>query len=123
MLLRADRWALLLGLAVLMDGSPAHGQANLSAGKSPAQIFSTSCSACHRSPQTVKRTSPAFLREHYTTGTREAIAMAGYLASVRAELQRRAAEAGTASGPVPPVPPVPGVPGLADQTGAEIQTA
>jgi hypothetical protein len=57
-------------------------QSNLDAGKSPAQIFAATCNACHRSPREIKRTSAGFLQEHYTTGPREAAAMAAYLASV-----------------------------------------
>src|SRR5262249_59057447 len=66
---------------------------NLDAGKSAAQIFADTCNACHRSPREIRPTSAAFLREHYTTGGREAAAMAAYLASVgsdsRAVQQRR----------------------------------
>jgi hypothetical protein len=73
--------------------TPALAQSNLDAGKSPAQIFADTCNACHRSPREIKRTSSAFLREHYTTGMREASAMASYLASVgsdtRAVQQRK----------------------------------
>jgi hypothetical protein len=67
--------------------TPALAQSNLDAGKSPAQIFVDTCNACHRSPREIKRTSPAFLREHYTTGMREASAMAAYLASVGTDVR------------------------------------
>jgi hypothetical protein len=80
--------ALTLGLL-----TPVLAQSNLDAGKSPAQIFSDTCNACHRSPREIRRTSPAFLRDHYTTGMREAAAMAAYLAAVgsdaRAVQQRK----------------------------------
>ena len=73
--------------------TPAHTQSNIDAGKSPAQIFSATCNACHRSPRELKPTSAGFLREHYTTGGREAATMAAYLASIgsdpRAVQQRR----------------------------------
>jgi hypothetical protein len=59
----------------------AHAQSNLDAGKSASQIFSETCNACHRSPRELKQTSPGFMREHYTTGPREAAAMAAYLSS------------------------------------------
>lgn len=82
----------LIGAAMLV-AAPAHAQSNIDAGKSPAQIFSNTCNACHRSPRELKPTSAGFLREHYATGGREAAAMAAYLASVgsdsRAVLQRR----------------------------------
>jgi len=61
---------------------PAEGQGNLDAGKTPAQIFASTCNACHRRPQELKRASAGFLRQHYTTGQEEAAAMANYLAGV-----------------------------------------
>jgi hypothetical protein len=83
------------GLVCLTLGAapPAQAQSNLDAGKSPAQIFSDTCNACHRSPRELKPTTPSFLREHYTTGAREAATMAAYVSSVgsdpRAVQQRR----------------------------------
>jgi hypothetical protein len=89
------RWT--MGAAVLF-ATPAFAQ-NLDAGKSPAQIFSDTCSACHRSAREVRQSSPGFLREHYTTGAREAASMAAYLASVgsdsRAIQQRKPPSLGT----------------------------
>ncbi len=83
----------LVTAAAVAAAAPAQAQANLDAGKSAAQIFADTCNACHRSPREVRPTSAAFLREHYTTGAREAAAMAAYLASVgsdaRAVQQRR----------------------------------
>src|SRR5262249_5140160 len=83
----------VLAAAALAAAHPARAQANLDAGKSAAQIFADTCTACHRSPRESRPTSAAFLREHYTTGAREAAAMAAYLASVgsdtRAVQQRR----------------------------------
>ena len=80
-------------------------QSNLDAGKSPAQIFAGTCNACHRSPREIKRTSAAFLREHYTTGAREAAAMAAYLASVGSDpaavQQRRPPVLGAGQQPAP----------------------
>jgi len=73
-------WAVALALSIAAQ--PAQAQSNLDAGKSAAQIFADTCSACHKSPREIKRTSAAFMREHYTTGMREATAMAAYLASV-----------------------------------------
>lgn len=56
----------------------------LDAGKPPAQIFSGTCSACHRSPRgLVRSVSPGslqgFLRQHYTTGSEMAGTMAAYV--------------------------------------------
>ena len=93
------RW--VVGAAVSLAAAQAQAQ-NLDAGKSPAQIFSDTCSACHRSPREVKQTSPGFLREHYTTGAREAATMAAYLASVgsdsRAIQQRKPPNLGAGQG-------------------------
>src|SRR2546427_2850023 len=84
----------VIAAAAVAADAPAQAQSNLDAGKSAAQIFADTCNACHRSPREVRPTSAAFLREHYTTGGREAAAMAAYLASVgsdaRAVQQRRA---------------------------------
>ena len=72
----------VVGLLALCLALPAHPQGNIDAGKTPAQIFSSTCSACHRRPQELKRTTVGFMRQHYTTGTEEATAMASYLAGV-----------------------------------------
>src|SRR5262245_27134673 len=83
----------VIAAAALAAAHPAGAQATLDAGQSAAQIFADTCNACHRSPREIRPTSAAFLREHYTTGAREAAAMAAYLASVgsdtRAVQQRR----------------------------------
>jgi hypothetical protein len=80
-------------MAASAAGAPAQAQSNLDAGKTPAQIFSDTCAACHRSARELRPTNAGFLREHYSTGGREAAAMAGYLAAVgsdpRAVQQRR----------------------------------
>ena len=70
------------------------GAQNIDAGKSPAQIFSDTCAACHRNARELRRTSASFLRSHYTTGQEEAAAMSSYLAGIavdpRAAQQKRA---------------------------------
>ena len=76
----------LVGVA-LGAAAPAQAQSNLDAGKTPAQIFSDTCNACHRSPRELKPTNQGFLREHYTTGAREAAAMAAYVAAVGSDPQ------------------------------------
>lgn len=60
-----------------------------SAGKTPAQLFTTDCSSCHKSPQGLARGKDqsalaSFLRAHYTTKTATAGALAGYLSSLGA---------------------------------------
>jgi hypothetical protein len=59
---------------------------NLEAGKSPAQIFSSACNACHKSPRGLLRTIPAgslsgFLRQHYTTSGDMASLLSAFLVS------------------------------------------
>jgi hypothetical protein len=59
---------------------------DLDEGKSPQQMFSTSCSVCHQSAQGLAKGRSAgqlgsFLRQHYTTGTGQANTLAGYLTS------------------------------------------
>jgi hypothetical protein len=97
-------WVVVAAAVGAMD-APARAQANLYAGKSAAQIFADTCNACHRSPREIKPTSAAFLREHYTTGPREAAALAAYLASVgsdtRAVQQRRPPTLGAGQVPSP----------------------
>ena len=68
----------------------ASAQSNLDGGKSAAQMFAHGCSACHRTPQEVAGASSDFLLEHYTTGPRQADAMAAYLETVRKEPARAA---------------------------------
>ena len=81
--------ALSIATVTLLIGCLAAGVAraqNLDAGKSPSQIFSNTCSACHKSPRGLLRTTPAsslpgFLRQHYTTGTEMASVLSSYLIS------------------------------------------
>lgn len=59
---------------------------NLDAGKSPAQIFNSTCTACHKTARGLLKTVapsslPGFLRQHYTTGTDMAQTLSGYLMS------------------------------------------
>ncbi len=82
--------ALSLATVTLLIGCLTAGVAraveNLDAGKSPSQIFSNTCSACHKSPRgLLKNVSasslPGFLRQHYTTGTDMASVLSSYLIS------------------------------------------
>jgi hypothetical protein len=97
--------ASLVGLTVVMTAGQASAQSNLDAGKTPAQIFAHTCNACHRSPREIKKTTAAFMREHYTTGMQEATTMAAYLASVgsdsKAVEQRRKPVLGAGKEPPP----------------------
>ena len=81
--------ALSLATVTLLIGCLTAGVAraeNLDAGKSPSQIFSNTCNACHKSPRgllkSVSASSlPGFLRQHYTTGSDMASVLSTYLIS------------------------------------------
>ncbi|MGH6769420.1 MAG: hypothetical protein ACRECO_10430 [Xanthobacteraceae bacterium] len=77
---RMAQW--VAGLLAVFLAATAVAQDNIDAGKSPAQIFADTCSACHRRPQELKRASAGFLRQHYTPGPAAASAMATYLGRV-----------------------------------------
>jgi hypothetical protein len=64
----------------LMLAGPCYAQGNIDAGRSPAQIFADTCAVCHRDARELRRSSAAFLRQHYTSGSDQAAMMAGYLA-------------------------------------------
>jgi hypothetical protein len=95
----------MMAIAALLVGTPAGAQGNIDAGKSPAQIFSDTCAACHRSPGQVRRASASFLRSHYTTGPDEASAMARYLASIPSEPRTPKRQGAAKGGPSESSPP------------------
>src|SRR5882757_1977995 len=70
------------GIAAVLLATPAGAQGNIDAGRTPAQIFADTCASCHKSPRELRRASAGFLRQHYTAGSEEASAMAGYLAGL-----------------------------------------
>jgi hypothetical protein len=77
--------ACMIGSAALLLASECQAQGNIDRGKTPAQAFADTCAACHRSPRALKRTSAAFLRQHYSVSSAEASAMAAYLAGFPTE--------------------------------------
>jgi hypothetical protein len=81
--------ALISATVALLTGcfvaDPVRAQ-NLEAGKSPSQIFASTCTACHKSPRGLLKTVPAgslpgFLRQHYTTSPDMASLLSSYLIS------------------------------------------
>lgn len=85
MLSRALSIATVTLLIACLPANAARAE-NLDAGKSPSQIFSSTCSACHKSPRGLLKNTPAsslpgFLRQHYTTGTNMASVLSSYLIS------------------------------------------
>jgi len=82
--------ALVIGC---LTAAGVHAQENLDAGKTPAQIFSGTCNACHKSARGLLRSVPAsslsgFLRQHYTTSSNQANVLASYLIANGAADQR-----------------------------------
>jgi hypothetical protein len=59
-------------------------QENLERGKTATQLYATNCASCHKSPQSVTKTTrifglESFLREHYTPSSQSAATIAAYL--------------------------------------------
>jgi len=78
----------VLGFATAFASASAPAQ-DLAAGKTPAQLFRSDCAECHRSPSGIARTRDVraladFLREHYTTKSETAGALAAYVSSFAA---------------------------------------
>ncbi len=70
--------------AVSIDCGAARAQ-DFTAGKTPAQLFASDCSGCHRTPGGLAKNRDrgslaGFLREHYTTKPENAGALASYVA-------------------------------------------
>lgn len=81
--LKTIAWAGLLACGLVPTGATA--QTDLTAGKSPAQMFTSDCVACHKSASGLSRgrdpsSVARFLREHYTSSPANAGVLAGYLA-------------------------------------------
>src|SRR4051795_12129615 len=81
--------ALSLATVMLLIGgfaaAPVRAQ-NLEAGKTPSQIFSGTCAACHKGARGLLKTVapgslPGFLRQHYTTSSEMASVLSAYLVS------------------------------------------
>jgi hypothetical protein len=81
--------ALSLATVMLLIGgfaaAPVRAQ-NLEAGKSPAQIFAGTCTACHKGARGLLKTVapgslPGFLRQHYTTSSEMASVLSSFLIS------------------------------------------
>lgn len=82
--------ALALPFSLLSGLTPAGAQENLDAGKSPAQLFASDCSICHKTAQGLAKSGgmfglTSFLREHYTASRETAASLAAYLQQVEGE--------------------------------------
>src|SRR5215468_2224408 len=105
-------FAAVVGMAVALSGAPAEAQ-DLTAGRTPAQLFASGCTACHKSPQGLAKGQSGgalsgFLRQHYTSKPEMADALAGYLASA-GNAPAPGGRAGRAAAQEPPG--APGAPG------------
>ena len=101
--------ALSLAAVTLLIGSFATPSAwaqaqNLEAGKSPSQLFASTCNACHKSPRGLLKTVSAgslsgFLRQHYTTSSDMASQLSTFLISNGASDTRIQAKQGADTKP------------------------
>ncbi|MGB6534373.1 MAG: hypothetical protein WBF58_00245, partial [Xanthobacteraceae bacterium] len=71
-------------LLALVPPLPAHAQVNIDQDKTPAHIFASDCSVCHKSARGLANgrgssTLTGFLTEHYTSSREEAAAMSAYV--------------------------------------------
>jgi hypothetical protein len=74
---------LWVGICLVGGSASAYAQ-DLDRNKTPGQLFSSNCTACHRSAQGLAKNLgasglPSFLRQHYTTGPAMAASLAGFL--------------------------------------------
>jgi hypothetical protein len=68
------------GIMIALAAGPACAQDNLDAGKTPAQLYTSDCAICHKTPHGLgKNGTESFLREHYTASRESARAIASYL--------------------------------------------
>src|SRR5215813_8335892 len=71
-------------MTIALGCVPAAAQQDLTAGRTPAQLFAGGCSACHKSPQGLAKGAASgsvasFLRQHYTSKPEMADALAAFL--------------------------------------------
>jgi hypothetical protein len=90
---------LIVGLAAALAAAPALAE-DFTAGKTPAQLFRSDCGACHHSPNGLVKERgdvgglTAFLREHYTTKSDTAAALAAYVSGLASPGGRNRGPAG-----------------------------
>jgi hypothetical protein len=82
----------MIGLAVFVPALPCQAQGNIDRGRLLRKFRRNPCTSLpSRSGARFKRTSAAFLREHYSVSSAEASAMAAYLAGFHAEPAQQSA--------------------------------
>jgi hypothetical protein len=84
------KYGALSVLAVMLSAGagPALAQQDYDAGKTPAQLFASDCTFCHKTPAGLAKSAgmfgvERFLREHYTSSRQSAAAIARYLESFK----------------------------------------
>lgn len=92
--------------------APLASAQNLDAGKTPDKLFADDCTACHRSPRGLAKgrmslTLSWFLKDHYSTSSDTAKALAAYLVSVDTPPPGAPAKSGAKSSRSKPRPPKP----------------
>ena len=92
---------------VLCLANSAGAQENLDKNKTGAQLYASHCAACHKSPQSVTKTTANFVSEHYPVSPESAVTVATYLNGLKKpEPPRgRAAKRKRRSQATPPDPP------------------
>jgi mono/diheme cytochrome c family protein len=117
----ARRW-LSVSAVIVLPGM-ALAQTDYSAGKTPPQLFTSDCAACHQSPQGLARgrdagTLTGFLRDHYTTRVEWAGVLANYLVGVGGT-RPRPVQQPTTGAATPRAPQPPGtIPSGSDEAAA-----
>ena len=92
-------WLCVTAVAFASD---ADAQGDLDAGKTGAQLFASHCNACHRSPQGLAKQTiglTSFLRQHYTTNSTHAAALAEYVSAAGPDPRAGRATAAGQGGP------------------------
>ena len=103
---------LAVGSLVLCFASSAGAQGSLEAGKTAVQLYAANCASCHKSPQSVTKTTGIFglesyLRDHYTPSAQSAAIIAAYLEGLERQSPgsgraRGAKQSSQANAPKPP---------------------
>ena len=90
---------------VLCLASSAGAQENLDKNKTGAQLYASHCAACHKSPQSVTKTTADFVSEHYPVTPELAVTIATYLLKKPEPPRGRAAKRKRTSQATPSAPP------------------
>jgi mono/diheme cytochrome c family protein len=102
MLSRGVRLAIgSLALCVTSSGA----QESLEKGKTGAQLYASHCAACHKSPQSVTKSTEGFVSEHYPVTPESAATIATYLNGLKKPEPPRGRAAKRTNQAKPPEPP------------------